>query len=107
LTDSKRKTKRKVDLVGSHSDNENENRPLAACNTKVSSVSELYKNDGIPTFLRYLLSKDKAARENSTLPTVLDKLVMVANINTRKLIEVIKTKIKERGDKNPTTRRND
>ena len=34
---------------------------------------------------------------NSTLPTVLDKLCMVANINTRKLIELKKaeTKIKE------------
>ena len=31
---------------------------------------------------------------NSTLPTVLDKLCMVANINTRKLIEVIKAEIK-------------
>ena len=32
----------------------------------------------------------------STLPTVLDKLCMVANINTRKLIEVIKAEIKIR-----------
>ena len=31
---------------------------------------------------------------NSTLPTVLDKLSMVANINTRKLIEIIKAEIK-------------
>ena len=31
---------------------------------------------------------------NSTLPTVLDKLCMVANINTRKLIEIIKAEIK-------------
>ena len=30
---------------------------------------------------------------NSTLPTVLDKLCMVANINTRKLIEIIKAEI--------------
>ena len=30
---------------------------------------------------------------NSTLPTVLDKLCMVGNINTRKLIEVIKAEI--------------
>jgi hypothetical protein len=29
-----------------------------------------------------------------TLPTVLDKLCMVANINTRKLIEIIKAEIK-------------
>ena len=31
---------------------------------------------------------------NSTLPTVLDKLCMVANINSRKLIEIIKTEIR-------------
>ena len=31
---------------------------------------------------------------NSTLPTVLDKLCMVANINTRKLIEIKKAEIK-------------
>jgi hypothetical protein len=31
---------------------------------------------------------------NSTLPTVLDKLCMVANINTRKLIELKKAEIK-------------
>ena len=30
---------------------------------------------------------------NSTLPTVLDKLCLVANINTRKLIEIIKAEI--------------
>jgi hypothetical protein len=32
---------------------------------------------------------EEAAMGNSTLPTVLDKLCMVANINTRKLIEVL------------------
>ena len=37
---------------------------------------------------------EEAAMGNSTLPTVLDKLCMVANINTRKLIEVIKAEIK-------------
>jgi hypothetical protein len=36
---------------------------------------------------------------NSTLPTVLDKLCMVANINTRKLIEVIKAELKIRETK--------
>ena len=30
---------------------------------------------------------EEAAMGNSTLPTVLDKLCMVANINTRKLID--------------------
>jgi hypothetical protein len=37
---------------------------------------------------------EEAAMGNSTLPTVLDKLCMVANINTRKLIEIIKAEIK-------------
>jgi hypothetical protein len=60
LTERK-KTKRKVDLVSSHSDNENENGPLAAYSTEGSAVSELYKNDGIPAFLRYL------PREGETL----------------------------------------
>ena len=36
----------------------------------------------------------RRAMGNSTLPTVLDKLCMVANINTRKLIEVIKAELK-------------
>jgi hypothetical protein len=36
---------------------------------------------------------EEAAMGNSTLPTVLDKLCMVANINTRKLIELIKAEI--------------
>jgi uncharacterized coiled-coil protein SlyX len=36
---------------------------------------------------------EEAAMGNSTLPTVLDKLCMVANINTRKLIEIIKAEI--------------
>jgi hypothetical protein len=37
---------------------------------------------------------EEAAMGNSMLPTVLDKLCMVANINSRKLIEVIKAEIK-------------
>ena len=37
---------------------------------------------------------EEAAMGNSNLPTVLDKLCMVANINTRKLIETIKGEIK-------------
>ena len=36
---------------------------------------------------------EEAAMGNSTLPTVLDKLCMVANINTRKLIEIIKAEL--------------
>ena len=36
---------------------------------------------------------EEAVMGNSTLPTVLDKLCMVANINIRKLIEIIKAEI--------------
>ena len=39
---------------------------------------------------------EEAAMGNSTLPTVLDKLCTVANINTRKLVEIIKAEIKQR-----------
>jgi hypothetical protein len=53
LTESKRKTKRKVDLVSSHSERDSEDGPLAACSTEGSAVSELYNNDRIPTFLKY------------------------------------------------------
>jgi hypothetical protein len=42
---------------------------------------------------------EEAAMGNSTLPTVLDKLCMVANINARKLIELIKAEIKIRETK--------
>jgi hypothetical protein len=48
------KTKRKVNLVSSHSDNERENGPLAAHSTEGSAISELYNNDRIPSFLRYI-----------------------------------------------------
>ena len=42
---------------------------------------------------------EEAAMGNSTLPTVLDKLCMVANINTRKLIELKKAEIKSKETK--------
>ena len=45
MTESKRKTKRKVDLVSSHSDNEHDDGPLAAYTLEGSAVSELYNND--------------------------------------------------------------
>jgi hypothetical protein len=38
--------------------------------------------------------REEAAMGNSNLPTVLDKLCMVTNINSRKLIEIIKAEIK-------------
>ncbi len=49
------KTKRKVNLVSSHSDNENEDGPLAAVSTEGSAVSDLYKDDNnrLPSGLRY------------------------------------------------------
>jgi hypothetical protein len=50
----RRKTKRKVDLVSSHSDNDRDDGPLAACSTEGSAASELYTNDRIPSALRYL-----------------------------------------------------
>ena len=50
--------------------------------------------------LLYKEAYNKAWRpEEATLPTVLDKLCMVANINTRKLIEIIKAEIKIRETK--------
>jgi hypothetical protein len=53
LTEGK-KTKRKVDLVSSHSDRDSEDGPLAAYSLEGSAVSELYKDDRIPSALRYL-----------------------------------------------------
>jgi hypothetical protein len=53
LTERKR-TKRKVDLVSSHSERDGEDGPLAAHSTECSAVSELYKDDRIPSALRYL-----------------------------------------------------
>ena len=47
------KTKRKVNLVSSHSERDSENGPLAAYSTEGSAVSELYNNDRIPSFMRY------------------------------------------------------
>jgi hypothetical protein len=47
------KTKRKVDLVSSHSDRDSEDGPLAAHSLEGSAVSELYKSDRTPSFMRY------------------------------------------------------
>ncbi len=56
LLTERRKTKRNVNLVSSHSDNERDNEPLATYTTEGSAVSDLYKNDrdGIPSFMRYV-----------------------------------------------------
>lgn len=55
MAESKRRTKRKVSLVSSHSDNENEDGPLFAIIDNGSPASELYNNnnDRIPSFMRY------------------------------------------------------
>ena len=50
----RKKTKCKVELVSSHSDNERDNMPLEAHSLEGFAVSELYKNDKIPSVLRYL-----------------------------------------------------
>jgi hypothetical protein len=60
LTERK-KTKRKVDLVSSHSDRDSEDGPLAVYSLEGSAVSELYKNDGIPSALRYLQKAGETA----------------------------------------------
>jgi hypothetical protein len=71
LTESKRKTKRKVNLVSSHSDNERENGPLAAHSTEGSAVSELYNNDRVPSFMRYLPKEgEQLAYEDIYIPDV-------------------------------------
>lgn len=51
----RKKTKRKVDLVSSRSDVENEDGPLAAYTLERSTVSELYKNniDRVPPELTF------------------------------------------------------
>jgi hypothetical protein len=42
---------------------------------------------------------EEAAMGNSSLPTVLDKLCMVANINVRKLIDELSYEINQRDEK--------
>ena len=54
MTD-KKKTKRKVNLTSSHSDNERDDGPLILSSNEGSAVSELYdKKTEIPSFMRYL-----------------------------------------------------
>ena len=48
------KTKRSVNLVSSHSDNENYDGPMLVCDNNGSAVSEIYKDrDDIESKLRY------------------------------------------------------
>ena len=49
-----RKSKRKVNLTSSHSDNVNEDGPLAAYTLEGSAGSELYNKERIPSFMRYV-----------------------------------------------------
>ena len=50
----RKKTKRKVNLVSSHSERDGGDGPLAAYSSEGSAVSELYKDDSIPSALRYI-----------------------------------------------------
>ena len=55
LTEKKeRKTKPKVDLVSSHSDNERENGPFVAYTLEGSAVSDFYNNDRIFSYMHYV-----------------------------------------------------
>ena len=58
MAGSKRKTKRKVNLVSSHSDNERDDGPIILASNEGSAVSELYERErernGTPSFMRYL-----------------------------------------------------
>ena len=51
---SLKETKRKVELTSSHSGRDSEDGPLAAYSLEGSAVSDLYKDDRIPSALRYL-----------------------------------------------------
>ena len=49
-----RETKRKVDLISSHSDIERDNGPLGAYTLEGSAVSDPYTTDRVPSFMRYI-----------------------------------------------------
>jgi hypothetical protein len=69
----RRKTKRKVELVSSHSDRDNEDGPLASYSLEGSAVSELYRNSGIPSFMRYLpKAGETVVYEEIYIPDVVD-----------------------------------
>ena len=59
-----------------------------------NSFVDLSHKDAFDLLYKEAWYPEEAAMGNSTLPTVLDKLCMVANINTRKLIELKKEEIK-------------
>jgi hypothetical protein len=60
---------------------------------------EVTHKDAFDLLYKEACRPEEAAMGNSTLPTVLDKLCMVANINTRKLIELKKAELKIRETK--------
>ena len=66
-----RKTKRKVNLTSSHSNNENEDGPLAAYTLEGSAVSQLYEKDRIPKFMRYIRREgEQLIEEDVYIPDV-------------------------------------
>ena len=67
--------------------------------TVYSEVVDLYHKEALDLLYKEAWRPEEAAMGNSNLPTVLDKLCMVANINTRKLIEEIRTELKSRETK--------
>ena len=71
-TERKTTTKRKVNLVSSHSDNENQNEgPLAAYTLEGSAILDLYKNKGIPSFMRYFPKEgEQLIEEDIYIPDV-------------------------------------
>jgi hypothetical protein len=60
----------------------------------LTTVVDVTHKDAFDLLYKGAWRPEEAAMGNSTLPTVLDKLCMVANINTRKLIELKKVEIK-------------
>jgi hypothetical protein len=50
-----RETKRKVDLISSHSDIERDNDPLAAYTPEGPAVSDPYNTDRVPSFMAIFL----------------------------------------------------
>jgi hypothetical protein len=65
-------TKRKVDLVSSHSDDEGEG-PLATYTTEGRPADDLYGNNGIPSFMRYVPKEgETVVYEDIDVPDVVD-----------------------------------
>jgi hypothetical protein len=59
MAESKPRTKRKVNLVSSHSDNDNKDGPLVAIIDDGSAVSALYTDDRIPSLCDISQEQDK------------------------------------------------